>query len=80
MKTRKLLALVLALLIWVAIRYRRAAHPVASKTAHNTVIEVLWTALPVVTIYLMVQLADLIKCVLGFALIKRGVWLNNMVL
>jgi cytochrome c oxidase subunit 2 len=38
---------VLALLVWVVIRYRRAAHPVASKTAHNTVIEVLWTALPV---------------------------------
>lgn len=37
------------------------------------------TGLGVVSIYLLVQLADIIKCVLGFALIKRGVWLNNMV-
>ncbi|WP_375398566.1 cytochrome c oxidase subunit II [uncultured Sphingomonas sp.] len=38
---------VLALLIWVVIRYRAAANPVASKTSHNTVIEVIWTLLPV---------------------------------
>ena len=35
--------------------------------------------LPVLTVYLLVQLADLIKCVLGFVFIRRGVWLNNMV-
>ncbi|PZO90157.1 MAG: cytochrome c oxidase subunit II [Sphingomonas sanxanigenens] len=40
-------ALVLALLIWVIVRYRRAANPVASRTSHNTVIEVVWTLLPV---------------------------------
>ena len=39
--------LVLALLMWVVIRYRRAANPVPSKTSHNTVIEVVWTLLPV---------------------------------
>ena len=37
------------------------------------------TGLPVETVYLIVQLADLLKCVLGFAFIRRGVWLNNMV-
>ena len=37
------------------------------------------TALPVVTVYLFVQLADFIKCVFGFMLMKKGVWLNNMV-
>ena len=37
------------------------------------------TALPVVTVYLLVQLADFIKCVFGFILMKNGVWLNNMV-
>ena len=37
------------------------------------------TSLPVVTIYLCVQLADFIKCVFGFMLVKKGVWLNNMV-
>ncbi len=39
--------LVLALLLWVMVRYRRGANPVASRTSHNTVIEVVWTLLPV---------------------------------
>ena len=39
---------VLALLIWVVIRYRAAANPVPSKTSHNTAIEILWTLAPVV--------------------------------
>ncbi len=39
--------LVLALLIWVGIRYRRAKNPVPSKTSHNTTIEIIWTLLPV---------------------------------
>ena len=38
---------VLGLLMWVAFRYRRAANPVASKTSHNTILEVLWTGVPV---------------------------------
>jgi cytochrome c oxidase subunit 2 len=38
---------VLALLIWVVIRYRRAANPNPSKTSHNTMLEVVWTLLPV---------------------------------
>jgi cytochrome c oxidase subunit 2 len=38
---------VLALLVWVAIRYRQAANPVPSKTSHNTMIEVVWTLAPV---------------------------------
>lgn len=39
---------VLFLLAWVVYRYRRAANPVPSKTAHNTLIEVIWTVAPVV--------------------------------
>jgi cytochrome c oxidase subunit II len=39
--------LVLALLLWVILRYRAAANPVPSRTHHNTVIEVIWTLLPV---------------------------------
>jgi cytochrome c oxidase subunit II len=39
--------LVLGLLLWVMARFRRAANPVASKTSHNTVIEVIWTLVPV---------------------------------
>lgn len=38
---------VLALMIWVIVRYRRAANPVPSKTSHNVTIEVIWTLLPV---------------------------------
>jgi cytochrome c oxidase subunit 2 len=38
---------VLGLLLWVMFRYRAKANPVASKTAHNTTIEVIWTLVPV---------------------------------
>ena len=38
---------VLGLLAWVILRYRQAAHPIPSKTSHNTVIEVIWTLAPV---------------------------------
>jgi cytochrome c oxidase subunit II len=38
---------VLGLLGWVAIRYRKAANPVPSRTSHNTLIEVIWTLVPV---------------------------------
>ena len=37
------------------------------------------TVLPVVTIYLLVQLADVIKCVIGLIMIKKGIWIHNMV-
>lgn len=37
------------------------------------------TGMPVLMVYLCVQLADIIKCAFGFILIRRGVWLNNMV-
>ena len=38
---------VLGLLQFVMARFRRGANPVASKTSHNTLIEVIWTLLPV---------------------------------
>ena len=37
------------------------------------------TSLPVTTVYLLIQLADLIKCAFGYVLLRRGIWLNNMV-
>lgn len=37
---------VLALMFWVALRYRRKANPVPSRTSHNTLIEILWTLIP----------------------------------
>lgn len=39
--------LVLGLLLWVIVRYNRRANAVPSKTSHNTVIEVIWTLVPV---------------------------------
>lgn len=45
--------LVLALLLWVVIRYRRAANPIPSKTAHNTVLEVIWTLAPVIMLVII---------------------------
>ena len=38
---------VLGLMFWVVARFRRKVNPVASKTTHNTVIEVVWTLVPV---------------------------------
>jgi cytochrome c oxidase subunit 2 len=38
---------VLALLLWVIVRYRRGANPVPSRTSHNTAIEIVWTLVPV---------------------------------
>ena len=38
---------VLGLLLWVVFRYRAKANPVPSKTTHNTFIEIIWTAIPV---------------------------------
>ena len=38
---------VLGLMLWAMARYRRAANPTPSKTAHNTTIEIVWTLLPV---------------------------------
>ena len=38
-----------------------------------------YTGIHVLVIYACVQLADLIKCVIGFVLVKKGVWLQNIV-
>jgi cytochrome c oxidase subunit II len=39
--------LVLFLLLYVVARYNRRSNPVPSKTSHNTLIEVIWTVVPV---------------------------------
>ena len=38
---------VLALLVWVVVRYNKRANPVPAKWSHNTLIEVIWTVVPV---------------------------------
>lgn len=38
---------VLALMIYVMVRFNARANPVPSKTTHNTLVEVLWTVIPI---------------------------------
>lgn len=45
--------LVLAVLGYVIFRFNRKRNPVASKTSHNTAIEVVWTALPIVILVII---------------------------
>jgi len=45
--------LVLALLLWVIFRYNARRNPVPSHTHHNTVIEIIWTLLPVIILVLI---------------------------
>ena len=53
--------LVLGLLIVVALRFNRRANPLASRTSHNTLIEVIWTLVPVlILIGIAVPSIDLI--------------------
>jgi cytochrome c oxidase subunit II len=40
-------ALVLALLLWVIVRYNRRANPTPRKFTHNILVEVIWTIVPV---------------------------------
>lgn len=37
------------------------------------------TPMPVVLVYLCVHLSDLCKCVFGYVLMRKGIWMNNMV-
>ena len=38
-----------------------------------------FTQLPIAYLYLSCQLVDIVKCILGFVLVKKGVWLQNIV-
>jgi putative MATE family efflux protein len=38
-----------------------------------------FTALPIVPIYLICNALDIIKCTIGFVLVKKGVWVKNIV-
>lgn len=45
--------LVLGLLLYVVVRFNRRANPVASRTTHNTLIEVVWTIVPVIVLVII---------------------------
>lgn len=38
-----------------------------------------YTAMPIVPLYLTVQLMDMIKAIVGFILVKKGIWVHNIV-
>ncbi|MCC7046525.1 MAG: cytochrome c oxidase subunit II [Alphaproteobacteria bacterium] len=44
---------VLALLAWVVIRFRAERNPTPSRTTHNTLIEVVWTVVPVLILVII---------------------------
>jgi len=44
---------VLLLLLWVIIRFRRGANPTPSRTTHNTLLEVVWTLVPVLILVII---------------------------
>ena len=39
---------VMALLLWVIVRYNKRANPTPKKFSHNTIVEILWTVVPVI--------------------------------
>ncbi len=44
---------VLGLLLYVIVRFRHDRHPVPTRTSHNTVIEMLWTVVPVLILVII---------------------------
>jgi len=44
---------VLALLVWIVVRYNARANPVPSKTHHNSLLEVAWTIIPVIILVII---------------------------
>jgi len=38
-----------------------------------------YTTLPIIPLYLLCQSLEIIKCIIGLALVKKGVWINNLV-
>jgi cytochrome c oxidase subunit 2 len=45
--------LVLGLMLYVVVRFRRRANPEPSRTTHNTLIEVIWTLVPVIILVII---------------------------
>lgn len=46
-------ALVMVLLLYVMVRFRKGANPVASRTSHNSVIEAVWTIVPIIILVMI---------------------------
>lgn len=48
-----IVALVLALLVWIMVRYNAKANPTPAAFTHNTLVEILWTVLPIVVLIII---------------------------
>ena len=48
-----IVAFVVALMAFIMIRFRESANPVPSKTSHNTLIEIVWTIVPVILLLII---------------------------
>ena len=46
-------AFVFGLMAWIVIRYNKKRNPVPSKTTHNTLLEVVWTVVPVIILLII---------------------------
>ncbi len=44
---------VLALLVWIVVRYNARSNPIPSKTHHNSILEVAWTIIPVIILVII---------------------------
>ena len=48
-----IVAFVLGLMVYIVLKFNSKAHPVPTKTTHNSFIEVLWTVIPVVILIIL---------------------------
>jgi len=46
-------AFVLGLMAWIVVRYNKKRNPTPSKTTHNTLLEVVWTVVPVIILLII---------------------------
>ena len=38
-----------------------------------------YTNMPIVPLYFTVQSLDIIKCIIGFIMVKKGIWIKNII-
>lgn len=38
-----------------------------------------YTALPILPLYIIIQSLDIIKCIIGFFMVKKGIWIRNII-
>ncbi len=62
---------------WITILFDSCFMWVVSVVAAYLLVH--FTALPILAIYSIVQALNLLKCAAGYFLVKKGIWLNNVV-